>query len=830
MSTPIRILMLEDTPSDAELIQHTLQKGGLNFEKKQVETETSFLEALESFQPDLILSDYQLPDYDSFKALQAAQAFDPDIPFIFVTDASEEEATVHMLKQGAVDYILKDRLARLPEAVNRAIENALHQTQLRASEERYHLLMQSCHYGIWDWDLTSDTLFLSPQWKQQLGYLDHELVNSFSTFKRLLHPEDRGSLIASLKSFIVANKDHWNVEFRMLHKSGNYRWINARGSHKTDEEGRVIRMLGVHIDVTQHHQSQEKLRQAAQVFSSTIEGVIITDAEPNILSVNPAFERITGYRSEQVIGHNLRILQSGHQSDDFYQSLWQTLLSEGHWSGEIWNRRADGNNYPSLTTISTVKDDSDRTTGYVCLFTDITQLKQSEERLDFLAHHDTLTGLPNRLLFKDRLTKALQHANRKRNKVAVMFIDLDRFKNVNDSLGHTVGDELLKQVSQRLKQSTRDADTLARISGDEFVLMIEDSFTVESTTNVLNKIMEAFRKPFKLKRHQVLTTCSIGVSVFPDDAHDTDELVSNADAAMYRAKNVGRNTYEFYTPEMTASALEHIFLENALHNAIPQKQFVQYYQPQYQLDNGQLIGCETLIRWQHPLEGIILPQRFITLAEQNGTIRDIDFWMLKTACQQGKIWHDRGLAIPRISVNMAGSQIQRENFATSVHKILKETNFPREHLEIEVTESFIMQRPEIGIWQLQKLYDDGISIAIDDFGTGHSSLNYLKKLPVSKIKLDQSFIKDITEDKDTLAIVRAVTDMAKSLGKTIIAEGVETVEQAELLKELGCEQVQGFYFGRPVELGIMTEVLSQSRQISGDYQATDSELSARYLR
>jgi EAL domain-containing protein (putative c-di-GMP-specific phosphodiesterase class I) len=319
--------------------------------------------------------------------------------------------------------------------------------------------------------------------------------------------------------------------------------------------------------------------------------------------------------------------------------------------------------------------------------------------------------------------------------------------------------------------------------------------------------MEAFRKPFELKRHQVLITCSIGVSIYPDDAHDTDELVSNADAAMYRAKDVGRNTYEFYTPEMTESALEHIFLENALHNAIPQQQFVQYYQPQYQLENGQLIGCETLIRWQHPLEGLIQPQRFIPLAEQNGTIHDIDFWMLETACQQGKIWHDRGLPIQRISVNMSGSHVQRENFAASVHEILKVTNFPKEHLEIEVTESFVMQRPEVGIWQLQKLYDDGISIAIDDFGTGYSSLSYLKKLPVSKIKLDRTFIIDITEDKDTLAIVRAITDLARALGKTIIAEGVETAEQAELLKQLGCEQVQGFYFAQPVDLATMTELL-----------------------
>ncbi|MES9853021.1 MAG: bifunctional diguanylate cyclase/phosphodiesterase [Candidatus Thiodiazotropha sp. L084R] len=359
---------------------------------------------------------------------------------------------------------------------------------------------------------------------------------------------------------------------------------------------------------------------------------------------------------------------------------------------------------------------------------------------------------------------------------------------------------MLQQVSERLIHSIRAEDTLARISGDEFVLMIENDLSIESITNVLNKIMNTFREPFELSQHKALITCSIGVSIFPEDAHNADELVRNADAAMYRAKDHGRNTYEFYTPEMTASALEHVFLENALHNALSENQFTQYYQPQFRLDNGLLTGCETLIRWHHPQEGNIPPHRFIPLAVQNGTIQEIDFWMFRTACIQGRIWLDQGLPVQHISVNMTGSQIQHKDFAEKINNILLETNFPKENLEIEVTESFVMQRPEVGIYQLQKLYDNGISIAIDDFGTGYSSLSYLKKLPVSKIKLDRSFIMDITEDKDTLAIVCAITDLAKSLGKTIVAEGVETLEQAKQLKELGCEQVQGYYFCRPKDV------------------------------
>jgi len=822
MSLPIRILMLEDNPLDTELNVRALKKGGLDLEIVQVDSEASFLDALSTFNPELILSDYNLPSYDGFKALKATQAFDPDIPFIFVTGAIGEEAAVTMLKCGAVDYILKDRLARLPESVNRALEDARHKRLLRISEERYRMLMESSHYGIWDWDIEANTLYLSPMWKLQLGYLDDELENSFDTFKRLLHPEDIDEIMAGIKAFLRAPDEQWNREFRLLHKDGHYIWVNARASHNANAQGVVIRMIGVHIDVTKRRKSEVKLRQAAQVFSSTIEGVIITDSDGNILDVNPAFCSITGYLREQAIGQNSRFLQSGRHSKEYYEEMWQSLIAEGCWSGEIWNRRANGDKYSALMTISAVKDKDEFTTGYVYLFADITKSKQAEERLAFLVHHDELTGLPNRLLLKDRLDQALRHAERKRGKVAILFIDLDHFKNINDSMGHSVGDEFLKKVSERLLQTIRSEDTLARISGDEFILMIENNHAVKDTTNVLNKLMDAFRKPFVLERHQVLITSSIGVSIFPEDGKSSEELIKNADAAMYRAKEEGRNTYEFYAPEMTESAQEHVYLESALFTALKHGHFVQYYQPQYLLSTGRLIGCETLIRWQHPDDGMISPQRFIPIAEQNGTIRDIDSWMLRTACQQGRAWHDQGLPIQSISVNMTGSQIQRDNFADSIHEILDSTRFPKEHLEIEVTESFVMQRPDAGIRQLYKLYNNGIRIAIDDFGTGYSSLNYLKQLPVSKIKLDRAFIKDITEDKDTLAIVRAIIDLSRSLGKTILAEGVETLGQAQQLKELGCEQVQGFYFGRPITAEKMTELLRLEHNIQSDKKGTSA--------
>jgi PAS domain S-box-containing protein len=439
MSSPTKILMLEDNRFDAELNQRALSDAGIELNIEVVTSGKAYEEVLQEFKPDLILSDFSLPGYDGFCALRAALEFDSDLPFILVTGAIGEEHAVEMLKQGASDYILKDRLARLPEAVIRALKDAERTRQLKESEGRYRLLMESSHYGLWDWDLLTNDLYLSPQWKQMLGYADDELTNCFDTFQSLLHKDDRKMVMETVQRFLE-NPDKWDVEFRMLHKRGEVCWINARASFETDVNNKVTRMLGVHIDVTQRHKNEERLRQAAQVFSSTVEGVTITDTRGTILDVNPAFSEITGFSREQVIGENQSILKSGRHSNDFYRSMWQSLHSEGFWKGEIWNRRKSGQVYPAQLTISAVKDEQRKTTGYVGVFSDITQSKKTEARLDFLAHHDPLTGLPNRLLFNARLSQALRHARRHSSKLAVLFIDLDHFKNINDSLGHAFGD------------------------------------------------------------------------------------------------------------------------------------------------------------------------------------------------------------------------------------------------------------------------------------------------------------------------------------------------------------------------------------------------------
>lgn len=551
-------------------------------------------------------------------------------------------------------------------------------------------------------------------------------------------------------------------------------------------------------DISQRKKNEFKLQQAAAVSASTSEGVVVTDLEGKVLSVNPAFSVITGYSEAEVVGRSLNILKSDYHNDDFFKSMWHALKTEGSWRDEIWNRRKDGAVYPELLTINTVYDTQQSPLNYVGVFSDITKLKKTEARLDFLAHHDPLTNLPNRLLFNDRFKQALISASRSKTKAALLFLDLDRFKLVNDSFGHTAGDELLKQVSSRIKSQLRQKDSIARISGDEFVILIEELESTDHIAVVLEKLLSSFTSPFELEQACMSITCSVGVSIFPDDGDSVEELYRNADAAMYRAKEEGRNTYHFYTPEMAVSARDYLDIENDLHQALQKQQFYLVYQPQITLSSGECAGLEVLLRWQHPSRGLISPAEFIPIAEQTGLIREIGFWVLDAACQQAKAWLAQGVKFGRIAVNIAGPQLQIEDFSQVVHSILLKHELPATCLELEVTESFLMKRIDSCASHLGKLREMGVEISIDDFGTGYSSLSYLKALPIDKLKIDQSFVKHIPDDDDDMAIVETIIAMSQALKMKVIAEGVETQAQADFLKQKSCLQGQGYLFSKPI--------------------------------
>ena len=543
-------------------------------------------------------------------------------------------------------------------------------------------------------------------------------------------------------------------------------------------------------------QAEAQVELAAKVFESSMEGIVITDAESNIVSVNRGFTEITDYADQEVIGKNPRVLASGRHDAAFYQAMWAAIKETGGWRGEVWNRRKGGEIYPEWLTISCVKDESGQVTNYIGIFADISERKMAEERIQHLAHFDALTDLPNRTLLRDRLEQAMVKAQRANEKVAVMFLDLDRFKSINDTLVHGIGDSLLQMVAQRLLDCVREQDTVSRQGGDEFIVILPDT-DADGVAHVAQKMLLAISRPYLIERHDLRVTPSIGISIYPDDAHDIETLIKYADVAMYHAKDNGRNNYQFYTENMNASAYERLALENSLRSAMEYKEFLLYYQPQVELASGKIIGCEALIRWRHPELGLVSPANFIPVAEESGLIVSIGNWVLSEACRHHHAWRSAGISPSTVAVNLSAIQFRQGGLTETVARLLDEYDMPPQFLELELTESIIMQGVDSTLAMLQELSGLGLQLSIDDFGTGYSSLSYLKRFPIHKLKIDQSFVRDIVTDANDAAIVRTIIVMAHSLNLRVIAEGVETAEQVAFLREAGCDEAQGYYFGQP---------------------------------
>ena len=555
--------------------------------------------------------------------------------------------------------------------------------------------------------------------------------------------------------------------------------------------------IWVFADVTARRQAEEKLRLSATVLEHIADGVMVIGVDGRIVAVNPAFTQITGFIEMEALGQEFNFTRSTRQDEGFYASLWSELVDTGFWRGEIWNVRKNGELYLEWLTVSSVRDDHGYVTHFVGVFSDITKVKESQEKLDHLAHHDPLTALPNRLLFHDRLHHALQRAARDGEQLAIMFIDLDRFKNVNDTLGHHVGDELLQQVATALQCRLRDGDTLARLGGDEFIVLLENVEGQFGAGLVAEKLMAMFEQPFIVSDYELFVTASVGISLFPDDAGDLNMLIRNADVAMYQAKARGRNGYQFYAPSMTGEGVERLRLEALLRRSIEKNEIFLHYQPQVEIDSGRLVGVEALVRWENPELGLIPPVRFIPLAEDTGFINPLGKWVLQEACRQMVRWQAAGLYVPKIAVNLSVKQFERGSIVGMVKDILGESGLEPERLQLEVTESVIMNTGD-ALDFVNDLRDIGVGLAIDDFGTGYSSLAYLKQLPVQTLKIDRSFIKDISTDVNDEAIAIAIIQLGKSLNLSVIAEGVETEEQAAFLLRHGCSQAQGYFYSRPV--------------------------------
>lgn len=560
----------------------------------------------------------------------------------------------------------------------------------------------------------------------------------------------------------------------------------------------IWRVLSRQADSLEREKSAENslfLLQTA--FENSSEAFAVTDAHANIVDVNPAFSIVTGYSREEAIGRNPSFLKSGQHDADFYRIMWQSIQTEGAWQGEIWNRRKNGEVYPEWLTIRAVKDEVGKITHFISIFSDISSRKQLEESLYHVANFDALTGLPNREMLYKRLKSAFARAEQDGTMVALIFFDLDRFKNINETLGHKIGDDLLQLVSKRLSATVNHGDTISRLGGDEFIIMLEAIHHPNEISDMAKKLLSRVSMPFKILTHELHVTASLGISIYPDDGEDRTSLMKNADTALYRAIEAGGNNFQFYKGAMNARSFERLTLENAMHFAIERNELRVYYQPQVATRTGRIIGMEALVRWQHPEFGLVSPAMFIPLAEENGMIIEIGEWVLRTASRQAKEWTDAGFPL-RLGVNMSARQFHQEDIRERILKALDETGLDPHQLEIEITESLVMSKPDEAIAILTNLKELGIQIAIDDFGTGYSSLSHLKHFPANTLKIDQSFIKDVTVDEDDAAITIAMILLAHSLGVKSTAEGVETLEQLAFLHKNECHEIQGYLFSRPL--------------------------------
>ena len=573
--------------------------------------------------------------------------------------------------------------------------------------------------------------------------------------------------------------------------------VAAKPSTQAGSDAGPTRFVSIARNITARKLSELQYRLSAEFFNGSSEGLVITDAEQRIIQVNPAFTHITGYADSEVLGQRPHVLSSGRHDEAFYQAMWDDIRTQGHWEGEIWNQRRNGEAYPEWLSISRIDNDEGVTTHYVAIFSDISRRLEQEARIRSLAHYDPLTGLANRSLLRDRVQHDLSMARRREASLSLLFIDLDHFKHVNDSPGHHVGDQLLVQIAQRIQSHIREQDTAARLGGDEFVVLLPDT-SAQGAAHMARSLLERLSRPYTVGQQELTVTPSIGIAVYPTDGTDFESLYRCADTAMYRAKQEGRSRFAFFTPEMQASSMRRLQLENGLRRAIDRDELWLAFQPQVDLRSGRLMGVEALLRWQHPEWGSIPPGEFIPIAESSGQIIPIGEWVLLKACEQMQQWRQSGMTDAVVAVNLSAMQFRQPDLPRVVRRTLEQTGLPPECLELELTESTAMQNPEQAVATVNALRSLGVTLSVDDFGTGYSSLSYLKRFRIGKLKIDQSFVQGLPDDAEDASIVETIIQMAHSLGLSTIAEGVETDAQRTFLQARGCQQMQGYLLSRPL--------------------------------
>ena len=668
---------------------------------------------------------------------------------------------------------------------------------LAHSELRYRHIFEYASEGIFQTTREGRYLAANPALARLYGYATpDELMADLSDIESRLYvdPERR----RSFRHLMAMHGEVINFESEVRRRDGSCIWISENAHTVLGPQGEFICYEGTVQDISERKRNDEHLRLLATVFSNSNEAIIVTDAENRIVATNQAFTKLTGYSQEEVLGQNPRILSAGITLPDVYRDMWACLEQTGAWQGELWDRRRDGEAYPKWLSISLVRDAAGQVQNYIGNFIDISEMKASEERIRHLAHHDTLTNLPNRFSLNEKLEQAVGLCQRTGMSLALMLIDLDRFKAINDTLGHHVGDELLIQVAKRLSATVRTSDIVARLGGDEFVVVLPDGADATDAAHVADKIVRAISAPYLINGQEQRTSPSIGICLYPDDATEIGDLLKNADVAMYHAKAKGRGNFQFFTEGMNAATTLRLSLESELRSGLERRQFVLHYQPQLDLRSGRLVGVEALIRWNHPSRGLIPPAEFIPVAEEAGIIDAIGDWVLQEACRQLSTWREAGLDPLRMSINLSTGQFLDKTLPARIAELLEAHGLHAGLLDLEVTESVSMASPDDTIKVMRALTGSGLSLSIDDFGTGYSSLAYLKLFPIRTLKIDRSFVKDIETDPSDADICDVTVLLAHRLGLEVVAEGVETEAQLKFLRSIGCEKIQGYLISPPV--------------------------------
>ena len=761
-----------------------------------------------------IISDYDINDYREKSDLTAQKLITS------VTTALRAYNDLRTIEQLVtsneyLEELVEARTRELSDT-NAELMNEI-QGRIQVLDTLYHKQMlldeaqRIAGIGNYGWNLSSDEMTWSDQVYRIFGCRSSSTQPSYSSLINAVHPEEQ-SRVKSIIDSAMQTLTTYDIEHRTLNPDGRIGFVQHQGEIFSDAEGIPCKVVGTIQDITERRLAEEHMKKLSTAVEQAADGVMITDKNGVIEYVNPAFTQITGFSRLELLGKTPSVLKSHKQSPSFYRRLWNIITRGEIFSEVIINRRKDGSLYYEEKTITPQKDHHGNITHYISTGKDITERMMDRERLYHLAHHDTLTGLPNRALFLDRLDQTISRMRWRDRQVGVMFLDMDRFKVINDTLGHGVGDKLLQSMSQSLLDCVREGDTVARLGGDEFAIILNDLATQEDIPPIAEKILHTLRKPFVVDERELFVTISIGISLFPDDGDSGQTLLKKADAAMYHAKAMGKNTFQFYGDEDESKAIAKLSLETHLRRALEKEEFFLHYQAQLHLPSRKISGMEALLRWQHPENFVVPPLHFVPLLEETGMILPVGDWVLHTSCEHEKQRQSSGLAPHRVAVNISIHQFRQKDFAKKVEAILNKTNLKPRFLELEVTEGVFIDDIKTTVTILNELHELGVYLSIDDFGTGYSSMSYLRRLPFDALKIDRSFVKDVTLCRDDAAIASAIITLAHTMELEVIAEGVETIEQLDFLAGLNCDVIQGFWFSSPQPCDKVEELLRREQK------------------